>query len=527
METQDWTHDLSKQQQDVVDWIRNGSGSLNLIARAGCGKTYTLVRGAVRAIVEGNLGTVALMAYNKAAAEEFKGRLAAIQQESGDQRFADWRIVDTGTVHSFGFRAIRKWSPNVKVDDKKCKNICGDLAISHRMPNVFSTESSAICWLVSLAKQSAIGFLTGVEDRGTWYQLVEHHAVNDLIDEGTTIDDVVNAAIQVYKVSISRDREVVDFDDMVIAPLIHKMKIWPKDWVLVDEAQDTNAARRCLALAMLKPQTGRLIAVGDDRQAIYGFTGADSDALDLIARELSSSTLPLTVTYRCPKTVVNEANRLVPDLIAHNTAPDGVVRGPRINEDQPWFKSEELTAADVVLCRNTKPLIELAYAMLGAGIGCRVEGREIGEGLIKLAKRWKRVTTLQRLEEKLVDYKDKEIQKWQAKGREDRAQAVEDRVDALFTIIGALVSQNKNKVDDLVNWVRRLFGDTRNGEVPNVVTLSTIHKAKGREWTRVFIYLRSHTLPSRWARKPWQLHQEANLEYVAVTRAKRELVFVD
>ncbi len=42
-------------------------------------------------------------------------------------------------------------------------------------------------------------------------------------------------------------REMIDFDDMILAPLYFKAKFWPKDWILVDESQDTNPARRVLA----------------------------------------------------------------------------------------------------------------------------------------------------------------------------------------------------------------------------------------------------------------------------------------
>jgi len=541
-----WINELSDQQRAVVDWIRNGDGSLNLIARAGCGKTYTLVRGAIRAIVEEGLGEVALMAFNKSAANEFKERLGALARETGDDRFSNWKHVDAGTVHSFGFRAVRRWAPDVKVEDKKVFHILDDLAAVERQNQmntkgmrdarapVYEREATPIRKLVSLAKQSAFGFLVPLEDRHAWYELAIHHAINEMTDDAT-LDEVIEAAIVALRVSVEYDKEIVDFDDMILAPLIHNLKLWPKDWVLIDEAQDTNAARRALALKLLKPLTGRLIAVGDDRQAIYGFTGADSDALDLIAQELGSWTLPLTLTYRCPKAVVAEANQMVPDLEAHETAPEGKVRFEPATKELPhphngsawWFTMEDLTADDAILCRNNKPLVETAYAMLAEGLGCRIEGREIGEGLVKLATRWKRVRTLGALADKLVEYRDREIQKWQAKGREDRAQSVEDRVGALTAIIDRLVADKKTDVSDLVDWIRSLFGDTPNGETPDVVTLSSIHKAKGREWTRVFLLYRNETLPSCWARKPWQLRQEENLEYVAVTRAKNELIYVN
>lgn len=538
---------LNSQQLAVVDWILNGRGSLNLVARAGCGKTYTLVQGAVRAIVEADLGEVALMAYNKDAAGEFKQRLQKMADDLRDPRYVDWRRVDAGTVHSFGFRAVRKWAPGVQVDDRKVAKIVDDFAErdspADGRPSVYAAEKAAIVSLVSLAKQAAFGFLKNVDDRRAWFDIAEHHAIEDQMGELYDLSDVIAASIRTLRESIRQDRSVVDFDDMILAPLVHNIRMWPKDWVLLDEAQDTNPARRALALKLLKPQTGRLIAVGDDRQAIYGFTGADSDALDLIARELGSKTLPLSITYRCPKAVVAEANRLVPDLQAHETAPEGEVLSIRSvltidldrgngdvgEQEVVWYDLDEFrpVATDAILCRNTKPLIELAYALLARGIGCRVEGREIGEGLVVLATRWKRIKTIVALIDKLVEYRDREVQKWSAKGREDRAQGIEDKVEAVLAISRALQNEGKTEVADVVEWIRGLFGDTKPGEVPSVATLSTIHKAKGREWDRVFILSRSTTLPSKWARKEWQLRQEENLEYVAITRAKRSLIFVD
>lgn len=522
---------LNPQQQAIVDWTQVGSGSAIVVARAGCGKTFALVRGVVRTIVEQDLGEVALMAFNKSAADEFKARLGSLADETGDKRFLEWKRVQTGTVHSFGFGAVRRWSPKVRVDEHKVHGICDTFADGDTR-SVYSRESTPIRALVSLAKQSGFGFCVSINHTGAWFDLATHHAVNDMSDGGT-LDEIVPAAQAVLRRSIELDREAVDFDDMILAPLVHNLRMWPKDWVLIDEAQDTNACRRALALKLLKPRTGRLVAVGDDRQAIYGFTGADADSLELIRREVNATILPLTVTYRCPKAVVAEANRLVPDLEAHETAPEGIVRSLAwsrpVDPDGVihWFTDENTGPEDAVLCRNTKPLVELAHSMLAAGIGCRVEGREIGEGMVRLATRWKRVVTLTALGSKLEEYRDREIQKWQAKGREDRAQAVDDKVAALLTISGALVDAGKTDVKDLVAWIRDLFGDTRPGEIPNVVTLSTIHKAKGREWDRVYLIHRTSTLPSPWARKPWQQHQEENLEYVAITRAKRELIYVD
>jgi superfamily I DNA/RNA helicase len=77
-------------------------------------------------------------------------------------------------------------------------------------------------------------------------------------------------------------------------------------------------------------------------------------------------------------------------------------------------------------------------------------------------------------------------------------------------------------VTDVVDYINRLFQDG----VENVLVLSTIHKAKGREWEVVLWYDKANTCPSKWARQAWQREQEDHLCYVASTRAKSVLIDV-
>jgi superfamily I DNA/RNA helicase len=301
----------------------------------------------------------------------------------------------------------------------------------------------------------------------------------------------------------------------------------------VDEVQDLNLSRRLLAMRMAG-NTGRIIAVGDHNQAIYGFTGADSDSMDQLKASLSAHELPLTMTYRCPKAVVREAQRWVPDFQAHDSNPEGVVRSiPFLaqvdsegNKLSPDFQDEQLTKEDAILCRNTKPLVELAYNLIRRGIACRVEGREIGQGLITMARRWK-VVRLDAFKNKVQSWRDREVTKYQAKGKEDMIQGVEDKADTIICLIDALMAEGKTTVAEFETFVTNLFGDTKEGETPKVVTLSTVHKSKGREWKRVFILGMNKFMPSRYAKKDWQMQQEYNLMYVAVTRSMFELVYVD
>ena len=254
---------LNDQQLAIVDFILNGVGSLNVVARAGCGKTFLLLYGIIRTIVDEALGSVALMAFNKSISLEFKDKL-----EKMGRQYAAFPLVQAGTVHSFGFGLWRNVADHVKVDQKKVMSLIDQKAFMDQdYNNIYRQCGSAINKAVSLAKQSAFGVINDFHDMEPWRTLLEHHAVNDL-SEDHTLDQVIEAAIKIYNQSLMMDSDVIDFDDMILAPLIHRVPVqYPKDWILIDEAKDTNTARRVLALKLLNPNGGRLVAVGDDKQA--------------------------------------------------------------------------------------------------------------------------------------------------------------------------------------------------------------------------------------------------------------------
>jgi superfamily I DNA/RNA helicase len=503
---------LSDQQLEVIRWVYEDRGSLELLARAGCGKTFTLMK-VIDGIVEGKLGDVAIMAYNKKIADEIKAKL----EKTG----YDWRVAQAGTVHSFGFGAWRKVAPFVQVENDKLRNILRQEQTNYPEAWILQAAGDVVIKLCSLAKQRAFGHLTDIGDTSAWMDIWDHFGLESDTTEDIDPHDVVEAAKIIYRISLNQCKEVVDFDDMILAPLVFRARFWPKDWILVDESQDTNPARRALALAMLKPKTGRMIFVGDPAQAIYGFTGADSDSMNQLKKATSAKTLPLNVTRRCPKTVVALAARLVPDFVAHEDAPEGVVRDITFEA----LTTEGLNKNDAILCRNTAPLIQTAYTLIAKGIACRVEGREIGTGLIKLARRWK-LKTLDQLLNKLEDYQARQTAKFMSRDQEERVQALVDQVDCLRIVINRCLSLKQTSIDDLVASIESMFGNTKDGEQPPVLTLSTVHKSKGREWQRVYILGRAKYMPSPYAKKAWQIEQESNLEYVAITRAIAELIDV-
>lgn len=518
----------SPQQSAVFAFVQDdGRKNAFVEAVAGSGKTTALIKAV--ALMS---GTVAFAAYNKKIATEIEQKLEPLGL--GNR-------VKAGTFHRFGLAAWKAAHPKVLVDADLKKDLmlaalnavgAEKLDLTH-LRNAIATErplrgelDAVITKLVSLAKQGGAGLYWQIADRSKWFEIVDHHDLTADMEQPDDIDRAVTLAIEALQWSRTVAGELIDFDDMIWLPIITDVRVWQHDWVLVDESQDTNPARRALARRMLK-KTGRILFVGDRHQAIYGFTGADNDSVDQIIRDFNCELLPLTITYRCPQSVVAEAQKYVSHIQAAETAPLGEVmtlsregwdnlaagRAHLLNDTKP------LAVGDAILCRNTKPLVSLAFNLIKQGIACQVEGRDIGQGLIKLAQRWK-VRSTTELHTRLEAYREREVEKLNAKGRETTAEALNDRVDTLLILMDGCPD-----IKCVVDKITRMFQDTE-GKPAKTVLLSTVHKAKGREWRRVFILGRDRYMPSKWARQEWQLEQENNLIYVAVTRAQDHLVFV-
>jgi superfamily I DNA/RNA helicase len=496
------------QQAAFLTALRTTSSNLALVARAGCGKTSTIMLGVAQEIKRNPRLEVLVCAFNKAIEVEISEKLTAAGY--------DWRQAQAKTAHSLGF-GLLKFAFKPSIDDKKVRR----LIEARNEDGVFVSYAQQIEALVGYAKQAGFGFFSelAIGNAAAWYDLADHYDVNGL-DDTSEADAVVEAAQLIYRQSLAQT-DVVDFNDMILFPLVKNLRVkFGKDLIFVDEAQDLSRARQALIRKFLKPNTGRMVVVGDDRQAIYGFTGADAAALPNLIELLHATQLPLSVTWRCPRAVVALAQSLVPDIEAAPGAAEG-----RVTDVDGAEATGDLIASlgpkDAVLCRNMAPLIEIAFKMIRAGKPVKVEGRNIGDGLVALVQRWK-VKTIDTFLQRLEAYRDREVQKAMAKGNESKQAEVEDRCDTLHVIASACIEEGKTTVSDMVAWIQNLFAD----QATNATVCATYHRSKGREWPRVILWEHSERCPSRAARQPWQREQEDNLAYVAFTRAQSELVLV-
>lgn len=119
-----------------------------------------------------------------------------------------------------------------------------------------------------------------------------------------------------------------DDDDMLDLPLKLGYGFESLDVALVDEAQDFSRLQHRLVRHVVG-RRGRVIFVGDDRQATHGFSGADKGGLTRAAEVFGAVTLPLTVTFRCPASHVELAARFSDGIEAAPGAATSEVRRVR------------------------------------------------------------------------------------------------------------------------------------------------------------------------------------------------------
>lgn len=513
----------SPQQQEVFNWAQYQDGHAIVISVAGSGKTTTIVEMVTRIT-----GSILILAFNKKIADELKARISELQLNN----------VKAATFHSHGWGLWRGIAPSCLIEGYgkgnagyfKIARIFDEVEINGQtIPYIYK---SFVRKAVTYAKQRLFGFEINMEDNKEWLNMVDHFDMDeDIANELASLDPeseeltisvdthvqrAIRWSIACLQHSIKIAREVIDFEDMIYMPLISGMRPrWKNDWVLVDEAQDSNPARQAYVRLVLKP-TGRTVWVGDPHQAIYGFTGADDKSLENIRHKFGCVDLPLTFSYRCPKAIVKVAQMWVSHIQAHPDAPEGTFRA--IEESELVAMNFEPT--DAILCRVNAPLVRLALQLIRRNIPCYVEGTDIGEGLLKLVDRFKDVTGLDHFRKVLEDYKEEEVNKAMAKGKEAKAENIADMVDCMIVIIASM--EVGSTLYQLRTKIQGMFLDGEN-QRKQMLVLSSIHKSKGREWPRVFWYGPNIYQPSKYARQDWQRRQENNLFYVAATRAKSEL----
>lgn len=498
------------------EWRQN----LQVGAVAGSGKSTCCLEGIRRVVKNG--ATVVYSMFTKETTEEFAGKI--------ERAGLSGRVV-VKTAHALGFAAFRRNYSRTRVWGKKVADIVDAWAVTLDEKDPVLKQKNAIERLVKFAKDKGIGIFSEIDSRQEWVDIIEHHGMSfgdEVLDDEEVSDSakrefIIDKSIEFLKIS-NNDTSVIDFSDMIYLPLLLNCPFEQFDYVFVDESQDTNPIRRELFFRMIGPK-GCMVDVGDECQAVMGFTGADNDAMEIIRTKLRSKVLPLSICYRCASSIVKHAQTWVSHIEPSPTAIEGSVTTMTYDNLLKDAGTLNLTKFDAILCRKNAPLAATAFSLIRKGIACRIEGKDIGYSLVALVNRWK-VKNLPELRRKLSEFREREVEKAEKKGQKGKIENIHDKCDTLECLIERAEAVSPT-IEGLKKIIYDMFSDASDPKTrKDIIVLSSIHKSKGREWDRVFLLGRSQFMPSPYAKQQWEKDQEKNLIYVAITRAKTNLIEV-
>ena len=490
----------SRYQQAIFDWVVDGSGHGFVNAMAGSGKTHSLVQCAK--LIQGS-GT--FLAFSKEIARELKARLVGTPMRAS-------------TIHSLGYGMLNKEIGKFELTTSKFRSRVKEVVYGCDEIDPDETQQ-AIDTLTRMLDLVRLN-LVDPKDEDAIFELAMQHSFE--------LYDALFATIPLllkWGEDLALQRKLIDFTDMIYLPVKAGLSPQQTDFVFVDEAQDLNACQLEIALKAVKSD-GRLLFVGDVKQAIFGFAGADAASYEKIIERTQPTELPLNICYRCPTSHIKLAQRIVPEIEPGPSADRGVVK--HITTDE---LAEHISIGDLVLSRKTAPLVAGCIKLIQNRIPAQVKGRDIGESLVSVLKQIAKSESygfaFTRLQEHLAAYEDKQVRILTKRGAdENQIEALRDKVKTLLT---CYLYWGASDIDDLHEKIRSMFGEDQKGKTalnPKVVNFCTIHRAKGLEAGRVFI-IDPKSLPLTWKdQQRWQFQQELNLKYVALTRGKSELYIV-
>ncbi|MEW5991225.1 MAG: ATP-dependent helicase [Chloroflexota bacterium] len=349
-------------------------GPILCVAPAGSGKTTTLVARVAWLVDSGvDPASIAAITFNRKAAEELSGRLAAALGPLDVAAGA----VRVRTFHALGLEILRAAGrPVAPLLDR-------ETVLREVLPRTTAAERRRLDTVISRLKLDLD---------------VDPTAVAADPEAGP-----VARAFVAYEGALAAAGGL-DFDDLV-ARAVRLLEGEPailETWrdrcahLLVDEAQDLDRSQLRLALLLAAP-ANRIFLVGDDDQSIYGWRLADVRRL----LGLAETSLPglrrvdLVTNYRCPASVVARAVRLVERnrerfakrIAARPKAPGPVILAPVEADDvdrclavlRSWASPGATGSGDsrAILARTNRELLPAVVAALALDVPFRASGLEL------------------------------------------------------------------------------------------------------------------------------------------------------
>lgn len=333
---------------------------------------------------------------------------------------------------------------------------------------------------------------------------------------------------------LARQKMVIDYTDMLYLPYHWEQSPVQKyQFLFIDECQDLSKSQFAVASKYGK-KDGRILAVGDPQQSIYGFTGADILSFSRVEEYTKAKSFPLTNCFRCPQNIIQLAQTIRQDITG-NKQMDGTVTTVLFDEVVNLAR-----AGDLIISRLRAPIVLLVFNFIDKNIKVKIHEDEVKEVINEIRNIFKQEElhlAIAGLPGGFERLKSNVKKRWYY--------IIEKNADRIInnTERRIYIHTEKKYLDRKLEFLHKKYEQWKSGSrtvsdillkvrdfisaVHNPIHLSTIHRAKGLENERVFI-LNYDELPyHRQHQKDWEKVQELNLKYVAITRSFKELYLVE
>lgn len=548
-------HKSTVAQKKIFEFVKSGTGNGIIDAVAGAGKTTTLM-GCVMHIP--NVDDAIYCAFNTSIRKELQKKFHKAKKN-----------VRVCTIHSLGFqllRATRKFDLN----DKKYNNIINN-------PEFFELLVPEIDRILGYHNHPTVAELRRLDDMRDaldWYeknQLNEgQQYVRKIIGKLLDINNKYRCTLEednleCYDVmvkhfgifapwevqsnyykdelacyfrahqrllkegnSIAISHGIIDYTDQLYLPFVMNLTSKNKyGFVFVDECQDLSKSQLYVVKQYLR-EDGRLLAVGDPYQSIYGFAGADCMSFQRVKESFNCTQLALTDCFRCPQSVIRLAQSIRSDINGFKEN-EGTIYKIQLRDVLKNIKE-----GDLVICRTRKPLLALALKLITKNFKVRIHPDEIQEFMGDYKRNFTSQETRKILTDDIIDAFFDRI----SDRNEKRISKENQNADSIIRRI--LIKEAVDDMKSTLSFLKKKYFDWHLNTIETIlaklkytlsypgdeaIRISSIHRAKGLENNRVFI-LEYNKLPYK-REQEWECIQERNLHYVAVTRPKEELYLVE
>lgn len=510
--------------------ITSDAAPLLVVAGAGAGKTRILTRRIAWRVATGSAAAshVLALTFTRKAAAELRDRLKELGLQVG---------VTAGTFHAVALaqlreRAIDDGRESPRVLDSKVRLLGKVIPAApppasdgRRLPrrDLLGAVATEIEW----AKARRIA--------PTDYATEARHAERKIPVDASPIAEWY-AAYEQHKERAG----LVDFDDLLerVAqeildnPGFAAVQRWRFRHLFVDELQDANPAQLRLLDAWLGARED-LFAVGDAKQAIYGWNGADPSAvLEFPRRYPGATVLELSINYRSTPQVVSVASSVLRDADQSQTAVSN--DGPTPTVTAYDSDLEEASGIASAIRRRHEPALSWRRFAVLARTNSQLEAFEQAFDTAGIPHRgstplrWDRGPEFVEVIEGLERAGGTDaFMRWfsELKAPEGKERAVRSRRSAIVRLATDYAALEPRPTPE--GFLRSLDDASRDGSfnvVEDGVDLLTIHRAKGLEWPVVFVTgIEVGLLPIAHAMARPAIEEERRLFYVALSRATSEL----